>query len=209
MRFAWKREQRDQQTGVGRVVRDALANRSIVMVGLMGCGKSSVGRRLAAKLHLPFVDADDEIELAAGKSISDIFAENGEAEFRQGERKVIARLLCGGPQVLATGGGAFMDAETRAAIAEKGVSVWLKADLALLMQRVRRRAHRPLLQAPDPDAVMQGLIAERHPIYAKANLIIESRDVSHDVVVDEIIRGLLDGPLALETRISSAPRAGG
>lgn len=194
MRFAWKRNGRNK-ADLRKALVEALSQRSIVMVGLMGCGKSSVGRRLAARLQLPFVDADDEIESAAGKSISDIFKEHGEAEFRAGERKVIARLLASGPQVLATGGGAFMDPETRAAICDNGLSVWLKADLDVLMERVKRRSHRPLLQAPDPEAVMRELIDTRYPVYAKADLIIESRDVSHEVVVDEIIKGLANGPL--------------
>jgi len=196
IRFAWKHKGREQLCKTSKAVRDALADRSIVMIGLMGCGKSSVGRRLATRLQLPFVDADDEIEAAAGKLISDIFAENGEAEFREGERKVIARLLESGPQVLATGGGAFMNEETRARILQTGLSVWLKADLPLLMQRVRRRAHRPLLQAPDPEAIMNRLMAERYPVYAMADLTIESRDVSHEVVVNEIVQGLANGPLS-------------
>lgn len=196
MRVTSKHKGREQICKTAKALRLALGERSIVMIGLMGCGKSSVGRRLAAKLQLPFVDADDEIELAAGKSISDIFAENGEAEFREGERKVIARLLESGPQILATGGGAFMNEHTRRKILEKGLSVWLRADLPLLMQRVRKRTHRPLLQAPDPEGVMKSLIKERYPVYGLADLTIESRDVSHDVVVNEIIQGLAKGPLA-------------
>src|SRR4029078_11001311 len=131
--------------------------RSIVMVGMMGCGKSAVGRRLAARLGLPFVDADEEIEEAAGQTIDDIFPEHGEPYFREGERKVLARLMRSGPQVLATGGGAFMTAETRSAIAERGVSVWLRAELPLLLRRVAKRNNRPLLKEGDPEVVMQKL----------------------------------------------------
>jgi shikimate kinase len=153
----------------------------------MGCGKSAVGRRLAAKLALPFVDADEEIEKAAGQSIEDIFAEHGEAYFRDGERKVIARLLRSSPQVLATGGGAFMCEETRQAIAEGGVSVWLKADLPVLMRRVAKRDNRPLLKTGDPEAVMRELMDARYPVYAKADIVVESRDVPHDSIVVDIL----------------------
>jgi shikimate kinase len=160
------------------------------MVGLMGCGKSAVGRRLAVKLGLPFVDADEEIEKAAGKSIEDIFADHGEPYFREGERKVLARLLRSGSQVLATGGGAFMNAETRAAIAQCGISVWLKADLALLVRRVGKRNNRPLLKTGDPEAVMQSLMDVRYPIYAEADITVESRDVPHEIIVAEILERL-------------------
>ena len=166
--------------------------KSVVMVGLMGAGKSRIGRELAAKLNYPFVDADDEIEKAAGKTISEIFEDHGEAEFREGERKVIARLLAGGPQVLATGGGAYMDAETRARIAEKGISVWLKADLSVLMRRVSRRDNRPLLKTGKPSAVMARLMEERYPTYAKADIVAESRDVPHEQIVSEIAAMLND-----------------
>ena len=171
-------------------IRTALGQRSIVLVGLMGCGKSAVGRRLAAKLGLPFVDADEEIEKAAGKSIADIFADHGEPYFREGERKVLARLLRSGPQVLATGGGAFMNDETRAAIAESGVSIWLKAELGLLVRRVGKRGNRPLLKAGDPETVLQNLMTTRHPTYALADITVESRDVPHEVIVIEIIDSL-------------------
>lgn len=164
-----------------------LGQRSIVLVGLMGCGKSSVGRRLAQRLGLRFVDADDEIEAAANKTIKEIFAEHGEPYFRMGEQRVIARLLRDGPQVLATGGGAFMDESTRRAIAEGGISIWLKADLALLMRRVLKRTNRPLLQASDPEAVMRGLMEKRYPVYAEADLVVVSRDVTHEVMTDEIM----------------------
>jgi shikimate kinase len=167
-------------------IRDILGNKSIVLIGLMGAGKSAIGRRLAAALELPFADADQEIETAAGKTINDIFAENGEAYFRDGERRVIARLLDDGCKVLATGGGAFMNAETRERIMGSGVSVWLKADLDLLMQRVSRRDHRPLLRTPNPRAVMEKLIAERYPVYAMADITVFSRDVAHEIIVEEI-----------------------
>jgi shikimate kinase len=165
----------------------ALANRSIVLVGMMGAGKSSIGRRLSARLEIPFVDADAEIEAAAGMTISDIFESRGEAEFRAGEARVIARLLESGPQVLATGGGAFMNADTRAAIAAKGISVWLKADLEVLMRRIKRRQDRPLLKTDDPGETLRGLIATRYPTYALAELAVQSRDVPHEKIVDEIV----------------------
>jgi shikimate kinase len=173
-----------------QAIRTALGQRSIVLVGLMGCGKSAIGRRLAGKLALAFVDADEEIEKAAGKSIEDIFTDHGEPYFRDGERKVLARLLRSGPQVLATGGGAFMNAETRAAIAEHGVSVWLKADLPLLVRRVGKRGKRPLLKAGDPETVLQNLMTTRYPVYAEADITVESRDVPHEVIVGEIIESL-------------------
>jgi shikimate kinase/3-dehydroquinate synthase len=162
----------------------------------MGCGKSSVGRRLATVLDLPFLDADEEIERAAGQTIPEIFEAHGEAHFREGERKVIARLLQAGPQVLATGGGAFMAAETRERIRERGLSIWLRAEIGILMRRVARRDNRPLLKTADPEARMRMLMAERHPIYAEADVIIDSREVPHDIIVDEVIRGLIAGPLA-------------
>lgn len=180
-------------------LRQRLGARSIVLVGMMGSGKSTVGSRLAARLALPFVDADHEIEVAAGMSIPDIFASRGEAEFRAGEQRVIARLLTQGPQVLATGGGAFMNADTRARIAERGVSVWLKADPDTLMRRVRKRGNRPLLQTSDPDATLRALLMEREPVYALADLTVTSRDDPHDVVVEavrEAVEQWLDAPAA-------------
>lgn len=171
-------------------IRAMLGRRSIVMVGLMGCGKSSVGRRLASRLGLGFVDADEEIETSAGMTIPEIFLEHGEDYFRSGERRVIRRLLEGGPQVLATGGGAFMSPETRASIKVAGVSVWLRAELAILMRRVMKRDNRPLLKSADPEGTMRRLMAERYPVYAEADIVVESRDTPHDVVVDEIIAAL-------------------
>jgi len=185
-----------------QAIRTALGQRSIVLVGLMGCGKSAIGRRLAAKLSLPFVDADEEIEKAAGKSIEEIFADHGEPYFREGERKVLARLLRSGPQVLATGGGAFMNEETRAAVAGSGVSVWLKADLPLLLRRVGRRSNRPLLKAGDPETVLQNLITVRYPVYAEADITVESREVPHDVIVNEIADRLVE---TLRTPTEAAP----
>ena len=180
----------DGETNSLDAIRAGLGRRSLVLVGLMGCGKSSVGKRLASRLGLPFVDADDEIVKAAGQSINEIFAEHGEAYFRDGERRVIQRILAGGPQILATGGGAFMNAETRAAIRQNGISVWLKADLPVLMRRVMKRDNRPLLKTGDPETVMRGLIAERYPVYAEADLVVESRDVAHEVIVTEIVEAL-------------------
>ena len=176
-------------------IRLGLGRRSIVMVGLMGCGKSSVGKRLATKLGLSFVDADEEIERVAQKSISEIFADHGEAFFRDRESKVIQRLLSQGPQVLATGGGAFMSEETRANIKENGISVWLRAELPILMRRVAKRDHRPLLKAQDPEGVMRNLMAVRYPVYAGADITIESRDVPHDSIVVDIIDALHRHPL--------------
>jgi shikimate kinase len=168
----------------------ALGRRSVVLVGMMGAGKSSIGRRLAMRLGLSFVDADAEIEKAAVMSIEEIFSTHGEAYFRAGEARVIARLLEGGPQVLATGGGAFMNADTRAAIHAKGVSVWLRATLDVLSRRIRRRSDRPLLKNDDPTETLKRLIDERYPVYAEAEVTVESRDVPHDAIVEEIIAGL-------------------
>ena len=162
------------------------------MVGMMGAGKSSVGRRLAARLGLPFVDADSEIEQAANATINEIFERHGEAYFRDGERRVIRRLLDGSPKVLATGGGAFMQPETRAAIQRHAISIWLKADRDLILSRVKRRSNRPLLKTADPEAIIERLIAERYPIYAEADIHVQSRDVAHDVVIDDILAALAD-----------------
>ena len=166
------------------------------MVGLMGCGKSSVGRRLASALNLGFVDADDEIEAAAGKTIPEIFADHGEPYFRDGERRVIARLLRAGPQVVATGGGAFMDPLTRMNIKNYGISVWLKADLPTLMKRVMRRHNRPLLQTANPEQKMRELMTVRYPIYAEADMVVDSREVPHDEMVARVLSSLVRGPLA-------------
>jgi shikimate kinase len=182
----------EKQTGMTREARlvDALGPRSIVLVGIMGCGKSTVGRRLAQRLGLTFVDADTEIERAANMSVPEIFSHHGEPYFRSGEERVISRLLKEGPQVLATGGGAFMSAATRDAIAKQGLSVWLKADFETVMARVRKRTSRPLLQNPDPEGTMKALMAKRYPIYAMADLTVHSREVPHEEVMEEIIQTL-------------------
>ena len=164
--------------------------RTVVLVGLMGVGKTSVGRRLARALDLPFKDADAEIEQAAGRSITEIFAERGEAEFRAGERRVIARLLKGPPIVLATGGGAFIDPETHRLIKETAVSVWLRADIEVLVRRVKRRDTRPLLRDQDPKAVLERLAAERYPVYAEADLTVETNESPHDAAVEAILAAL-------------------
>lgn len=168
----------------------ALGTRSVVLVGMMGAGKSTIGRRLSARLHLPFLDADTEIEAAAGMSIPDIFETHGEPHFRDGEARVIARLLDGGPAVIATGGGAFMREETRDRIRGKAVSLWLKADADIIMKRVKRRADRPLLQTADPAATIGRLLGEREPFYQHADLTISSRDVPHERIVDECLDAL-------------------
>ncbi|MGI9385852.1 MAG: shikimate kinase [Methyloligellaceae bacterium] len=177
-----RREIREQTDTILR----SLGDKSIVLVGLMGAGKTSIGRRLAQRLNLPFTDADKEIEVAAGQTISEIFAEHGEAYFRDGEKRVIARLLNNGPQVLATGGGAYMNQEIRENIEKSGISVWLRASLETLLERTARRDHRPLLKSGDPKTVMQRLIEERYPVYAKAHIAIQSRKVPHEVIVEEI-----------------------
>lgn len=171
-------------TGGESAIVAALGRRSVVLVGMMGAGKSSLGRRLAARLGIRFVDADTEIEKAAGMSIPDIFSTRGEAEFRAGEAKVIARLLDEGPQVLATGGGAVMDERTRALIRDKGVSVWLKADLDVLLRRTRRRSDRPLADR------MRELLPQREPVYAQSDLTVQSREEPHDVIVGELVAAL-------------------
>ena len=197
--FGRKRKEHNEAQAL-EGLRTALGSRALVMVGLMGCGKSAVGRRLAAKLALPFVDADEEIEKAAGKSINDIFAEHGETHFRERECKVIARLLGQGPQVLATGGGAFINPETRANIRSHGISIWLKAELPVLMKRVGKRDTRPLLKTGDPEATMRQLIESRYPIYAEADLIVESRDVAHEVMVSDVIQALRNSAALAQVR---------
>ncbi|MBK5958546.1 shikimate kinase [Rhodoplanes elegans] len=179
-----------EPAGLATAVAGALGRRALVLVGMMGAGKSSVGRRLAARMGLPFVDADNEIEAAAGMSIPDIFEAHGEDYFRAGEARVIGRLLADGPRVIATGGGAFMNPGTRALIAERGVSVWLDAEIDVLLRRIRRRSDRPLMKTADPEATLARLIAERYPVYAEATLTVQSRDVPHDVIVDEIVAAL-------------------
>ncbi len=180
-----------EQTQNDRAKADeTLRRRTIVLVGLMGAGKTSVGKRLAAELNMPFCDGDDEIERAAGLTIPEIFELYGEQRFREGERRVMERLLAGPPHVLATGGGAFMDEGTRAAIRKHGVSVWLKADIDVLAKRVGRKDTRPLLSGQDPREVLTRLAAIREPVYALADLTIESGDRPHAATVAAIIEGL-------------------
>ena len=168
----------------------ALGQRSVVLIGMMGAGKSTVGRRLAMRLRLPFIDADTEIETAAAMTIPEIFEIHGEPHFRDGEARVISRLLGSGPLVLATGGGAYLRDTTRARIAASGVSMWLKAEADVIMRRVKRRADRPLLQNADPAAVIARLIGERHPLYEQSDIVIDSRDVPHEIIVDESVAAL-------------------
>lgn len=171
--------------------RPRQATRPIVLVGLMGAGKSTVGRRLAARLRLPFADSDQEIELAAGLGIAEMFARYGEPPFRDGERRVIARLIDGSPKVIATGGGAFMNDATRALILDRATAIWLDADVAVLAERVARRAGtRPLLATGDPVATLAALAEARNPIYAHAHIHIRSRPQPHDAIVEEIVREL-------------------
>ena len=171
-------------------IRARLGGRSIVLVGIMGAGKSSVGRRLAQRLRMGFGGAHHPIEGAAQPTLARRSDSCRGADFRDGERRVIARLLAEGPHVLATGGGAYMNAETREAIGRNGVSVWLKADFDVVMNRVRRRSHRPLLQKADPEGVMRDLIATRYPVYALADLTVQSRDVPHETIVEEVLAAL-------------------
>ena len=184
--------QSDAHTAVpAAAIRAALVRRSIVLVGMMGVGKSSIGRRLASRLGIAFVDADAEIEKAAGMSIADIFARHGEADFRSGEARVIARLLESGPQVLATGGGAVMNESTRAAIKAKGISIWLAAEFDVLVRRIAKRKNdRPMLRTDDPAATLRQLLALREPIYALADLTVQSREAPHEAIVDEIVSAL-------------------
>jgi shikimate kinase len=165
-------------------------DRSIVLVGLMGAGKSTVGRRLAHRLGLPFADSDEEIERAAGRTISDIFERFGETEFRDGERRVIARLVEGRPKVIATGGGAFMNAETRSLVLEKCIAVWLDADIATLAERVSRRDTRPLVSGKDPFKVLQDLAERRNPYYAEAHVHVRSETLPHDRAVEKILAAI-------------------
>jgi shikimate kinase len=170
-------------------------HRTIVLVGLMGAGKTKIGRRLAVRLNLPFFDSDNEIETAAGETIAEIFRNRGEAVFRDGERRVIARLLGQSAHVLATGGGAFMDPATRALIARRGVSVWLRADLDVLLARVSRRNNRPLLQRSEPRAVLADLIERRHPIYAEADIVVDSSEGSAEQTTNRVIAAVMACPV--------------
>lgn len=183
-------ERSDAAAELRRQAEGIAPGRTVALVGLMGAGKTTIGRRLAHALALPFVDADEAIVAAAGRSIEDIFAERGECEFRRGERQVIARLLDGPPHVLATGGGAFIDPRTRALMKERAISIWLKAPIDVLMKRVSKRDHRPLLKEADPRAVMQRLMDERYPIYAEADLTIETGAGPHNSAVAHILTAL-------------------
>ena len=186
-----KDQSKEQPTEHEANVAAALGDRALVLVGMMGAGKTTVGRRLASRLGLPFFDADVEIEVAhAGMTIPEIFRDYGEPYFRDGEARVIARLLEGGPCVIATGGGAWMREDTRERIRAKGVSMWLKADNDVLLRRVKRRTDRPLLQTADPAATIDRLVAERYPVYAEAELTVLSREVPHDRIVEECITAL-------------------
>lgn len=174
------------------LVREHLGDRTIALVGLMGAGKSAVGRKVAAILDVPFIDADTEIEIAAKMTIPEIFAQYGEPEFRRLEARVIDRILETGPQLLATGGGAWMNAETRDLIRAKGVSLWLRADLDLLMSRVTRKPTRPLLQQPNPRGVMEKLMEARYPVYARADVIVDSQDTGKDAMANIVITALAE-----------------
>ncbi len=178
---------------MSRKAAAAAPNRMIVLVGLMGAGKTTIGRRLALRLHVPFVDADDEVERAAGCSIEDMFEVHGEAAFREGEKRVIARLLDGPAGVLATGGGAFMNEETRERIREKGVSIWLRADLDVLVRRCGRRGDRPLLKDGDMRQTLEDLIDRRYPVYGEADIVVDTGDRPHRTVVDKIMDELSAG----------------
>jgi shikimate kinase len=171
-------------------IKDFQPMKTIVLVGMMGAGKTAIGRRIAKRLNLDFIDADDEIETAAGCAIEDIFKLHGEAEFRDGERRVIKRLLQQPVHVLATGGGAFMDAETRAEIHNNSVSVWLRADFDVLWRRVSRRSHRPMLKTDNPRETLAALIEKRYPIYATADVTVDSRDAPPEETVDRVVAAL-------------------
>jgi shikimate kinase len=177
-------------------IRAKLGKRSVVIVGLMGAGKSTIGKRVAQMLGLNFIDADTEIETVSRMSIPELFENYGEPEFRDLERRVIKRILRSGPRVLATGGGAFMNEATRKAISKAGVSVWLKAELEVLMERVSRKSNRPLLKTTDPRATMQKLMDERYPVYAQADVTIISRDEKKDVMAAEVVEALAQLPAA-------------
>ncbi len=176
--------QKPAENGLESAIVRALGSRSIVLVGMMGAGKSSIGRRLAGRLGIPFIDADTEIENAAGMTIPEIFDKHGEPYFRAGEKRVIARLLDNGPQVLATGGGAVMDQSTRDLIHIKGISVWLRADLDVLLKRTKRRNDRPLAEK------IKDLLPQREPVYSLSDIIVQSRDEPHETIIDEIMTKL-------------------
>ena len=194
-------QQKDHAAGDHTALLGRLGSRSIVFVGLMGAGKTAIGRKVATMLSLPFIDSDHEIESVSRMTIPELFEHYGEAEFRALEQRVILRLLEGGPQVLSTGGGAFMNAQTREEIAGHGVSVWLKADLDLLMERVSKKQNRPLLKNPDPRGVLERLMGERYPVYAGADITVPTRDDRKEIIAAEVIE-------ALEGHFSVSPVAG-
>ena len=185
-------------------LKDRLGRRSIVFVGLMGAGKTAIGRKVAQALDLAFVDSDHEIETVSRMTVPELFERYGEPEFRALEERVVGRLVKDGPQVVSTGGGAFMNAHTRDAILKDGVSIWLKADIDTLMARVAKKPNRPLLKAPDPRAVMERLMAERYPIYGLADIIVTTRDVRREEIMAEVIQSLADW-LERETQQSGDP----
>ncbi len=206
MQFAVGGKEGEPSGDAERRIRESLGSRSIVLIGMPGCGKSAIGRRLAPRLGLSFVDADEEIERAAGKTINDIFEDHGEPYFRAGEIRVIARILGGAPVVLATGGGAFMAQETRDNIRRAGISIWVKADLPVLVRRVSKRSNRPLFAGRDPETVMKELMEARYPVFAAADMIVESRDVPHEVIVTDIIKALAEGPLLAQQEAKDVPQ---
>ncbi|KQR30540.1 shikimate kinase [Rhizobium sp. Leaf155] len=175
---------------LGEKARAALGRRNIVFVGLMGAGKSAIGRSVAQQLRIPFVDTDDEIERVSRMTISELFASYGEEEFRALETRVIKRLLRGGPKVVSTGGGAFINENTRRHIKRGGVSLWLKADLEVLWERVNKRDHRPLLKTENPKATLAALMEKRYPVYCEADITIESRDVRKDIIATEVLEAI-------------------
>jgi shikimate kinase len=197
----------DQPATTPSALRARLGARSIVLVGMPGSGKSSIGRRLAQHLGLEFIDADQEIEAAAGMSIGDIFSQHGEPYFRAGEARVIARLLDKGPQVIATGGGAFANPDTRALVRARALSVWLKADVDLLLRRVKRKNDRPLLRVPDPEAVLKRLLAEREAVYAEADITVTSLDVPHEAVVEALVKALAQNLFGEDTKATTSVEA--
>jgi len=179
-----------QHHDLAALIRERLGARPLVIVGLMGAGKSTIGKKVAHLLGLPFFDADNEIETVSRMTIPELFEAYGETEFRDLERRVIQRMLDDGPMVLATGGGAYMNAQTREAITASGISVWLKADLDLLMERVSRRQNRPLLKNDNPRGVMERLMAERYPVYALADITVTSRDEKKEIIAQEVVEVL-------------------
>lgn len=194
-----KASHREPPEQLAKSLRSRLGKRPIALVGMPGSGKSSIGRRLAPQLDIPFIDADAKIEEAAGgMSIAEIFAKHGEAEFRSLEARVIARLIDEGPSVIATGGGALMNANTRALIRDRTVSIWLRAEIPVLMRRVRRKSDRPLLQGKDPEATLTQLLSQREHLYADAHVVVMSREGPHEAVVDSIVEAV-DGYLERET----------